>query len=87
MSNQTINAVKAYMKNQNNSPSINNIDPIHSMELIKGKRAKSIIDKQRTSQNYYKTQAIQRPLLDHYENVDWWERDASYDFNRNVERK
>ena len=87
MSDNTINAVKAYMYNQNNPSLAKDINSIHVMELRKGKRAKSVLDKQRTSQNYYRTLEVQKPLLDHYENVDWWERDSSYDFTQYAERK
>jgi hypothetical protein len=51
-------------------------------DMSYGARAKRVIDKGLTSQNYYKTKIIQTPLLEHYENVDWWERDSQFDLDR-----
>ncbi len=86
MSDKTIAAVKAYLYTQNTQQPNQHIDSIHQHEISKGKRAKRIIDAQRTNQNYYRTQVIQQPLLDHYENVDWWERDTTYDLSSYVDR-
>lgn len=80
MSDKTIEAVKAYLEKKQKPSVSQSIDLIHNHEMTKGKRARSILDKQLTNQNYYKVQTIQQPLLDHYENVDWWERDSTYDF-------
>ena len=80
MSDKTIDAVKAYLHGQNKPNPNQSIDSIHQHEMTKGKRAKRILDKQRTNQNYYITKTIQDPLLKHYENVDWWERDTTHDF-------
>lgn len=87
MSDNTLKAVKAYLYNQNRNDTTTSIDSMHKHEMSKGKRAKRTLDAQRTNQNYYRTQTIQQPLLDHYENVDWWERDTMYDFSSHNERK
>lgn len=79
MSDKTIDAVKAYLYNQNHPNSKRSIDLIHTIELSKGRRAKSVIDKKLTNQDFYRMQTIQLPLLNHYENVDWFERDGSAD--------
>lgn len=87
MSDQTINAVKAYLLEQNHSDKKRSIDSIHTIEMNNGKRAKRVIDKNLTNQNYYRMRTIQQPLLDHYENTDWYERDSSSDFSSFMERK
>lgn len=51
-----------------------------TIEQALGRKAKRTIDKARTSQNYYLSKEVHTPTLDHYEDMDWWERDASYDF-------
>lgn len=86
MSDETIKAIKAHLYNRNDGQSNLNIDSIHRQEMAKGKRAKRVLDAQRTNQNYYRTQTIQQPLLDHYENVDWWEKDSTYDLTAHFER-
>ena len=80
MSDKTLDAVKAYLKNNNKPNVYKSIDSMHRHEMIKGRRARSVLDKQLTNQNYYRTQTVQQPLLDHYENVDWWERETAFDF-------
>lgn len=87
MSDKTIEAIKAHLNGQHRPQLDSPIDSIHNHEMIKGKRAKRVLDKQLTNQNYYKTLTIQQPLLDHYENVDWWERDSSNDFTSYSDRK
>ncbi len=57
----------------------NQLDDIHNMELYRGKRPKRIIEANKTNYNYYQTQNIHKPLLDHYVNVDWFQRDDTYD--------
>jgi hypothetical protein len=51
-----------------------------SIEQHLGRKAKRTLDANRTSRKYYIGKAVLSPMLDHYENMDWWERDASYDF-------
>ncbi len=78
MSDRTIDAIKAYLsgKDRKQAPQVASM---HHIELAKGKRAKQTIDAKRSNQDYYRMQTIQQPLLDHYENVDWWERDTEFD--------
>jgi hypothetical protein len=77
-SDKTLDAVKALLYGQS-QPKSHQLDGMHSMEIAKGKRAKRVIDAARTNQNYYRAQTIHQPLLNHYENVDWFERDSDYD--------
>lgn len=60
---------------------------IQSIEQSYGKKAKKTIDKARTSQNYYLSKEIQSSTLNHYENMEWWERDTKYDFHPYIESK
>lgn len=79
MSDNTLNAIKKHLRSIDKAkPS--RVMTFHEIELSRGKRAKRVIDMQRTNQNYYNTKLIQLPLLDHYENVDWYERSYQYDF-------
>lgn len=55
------------------------VDEMFKISFERGKRAKRTIDMKRTSQDYYKTLEVQTPLLNHYENVDWYERDYTGD--------
>jgi hypothetical protein len=77
-SDKTTRAVQALLFGQNR-PKPHQLDDMYTMAMAKGKRAKRTIDAARTNQNYYKTNTIHQPLLDHYENVDWYERDVEYD--------
>lgn len=86
MSDKIVESVKAYLYAQNR-PHESSIDSIHYQELAKGKRAKKVIDKKRTNQDYYKLKTIQTPLLNHYENVDWFERDTSFDLSAYMEKR
>jgi hypothetical protein len=77
--------------NNNNAPGHkiikqNKFQESQSYDLIYGGRAKSVLDKQLTSQNYHKTKIIQTPLLEHYENIDWWERDSQYDLDKYINK-
>lgn len=81
MSDKTLEAVKALLYGQSRAKAPQ-LDAIHEMELAKGRRAKRTLDARRTNQDYYRVQTIQQPLLDHYENVDWFERDTEYDLVR-----
>lgn len=56
------------------------------MELARGKRAKHVIDSKRLNRDYYMALEVQKPLLDHYENVDWWERDYDHDLDYYLEK-
>lgn len=60
---------------------------IQSIEQSYGRRAKKTIDKARTPQDYYLAKEIQSAELNHYENMEWWERDASHDFYPYIESK
>ena len=53
---------------------------IQNIEHNRGKRAKSVIDKARTSQDYYKSKVVHTPTLNHYEDMEWWERDTTNDY-------
>jgi len=44
-----------------------------------GSRPKRVIDKARHP-NFKTSRQIFTPTLDHYEDMEWWERDASNDF-------
>ena len=82
MSDNTIKSIRALL-DKNNSPNApQSVDAMHKLEMTKGMRAKRVLDMQLTNQNYYRTQTVQTPLLDHYENVDWWERDSTFDLNK-----
>ncbi len=61
------------------------LDQFNHIEQALGKRAKRTLDHNRGTQNYYSAQAVHRPTLDHYEDMDWWERDASHDFFKYVD--
>ena len=87
MTDKTFELVKAQLYKQDRIPINHSIDSMHLIELANGKRAKRTLDKKRTNQDYYKMKTIQTPLLDHYENVDWYERDYTHDFASYVERK
>ncbi len=78
MSDKTVQAIKAYLtgKDRKQAPQVLSM---HEISHIKGLRAKRTIDMKRTNQDYYRMKTIQQPLLDHYENVDWWERDTDFD--------
>lgn len=76
MADKTLKAVKTYFT-QSAPP---RIDAFSDVEHAKGRRAKRTIDMGRTNQNYYRMKTIQQELLDHYENVDWYERDTQFDF-------
>lgn len=86
MSDKITAAVKAFLYKQPGRPVNPDTESIHTQELLRGARAKRVLDKQRTSQNYYRTKRIQDPLLNHYENVDWYERDSSFDFAPFIEK-
>jgi hypothetical protein len=77
-SDKTTRAVQALLFGQSR-PKPHQLDDMHNMAMTKGKRVKRTIDAARTNQNYYKSHTIHQPLLDHYENVDWYERDVEYD--------
>lgn len=90
MSDKTIDAVKAFLQNraflQKRLKQGPHIDSMHQMEMAKGKRAKRVIDMKRTNQDYYMSVTIHQPLLNHYENVDWFERDTDNDFTSYMDR-
>ncbi len=84
MGDRTLQSIKDYLQ----IPIVveSNIDSIHSIEMKNGKRAKRVIDMSRTNQKYYKSKNVHQSLLDHYENVDWYERDTTHDFDRYIAR-
>lgn len=90
MSDKGILAEKTYLyKNAPNAPNginTNNPDSMFEIDMMRGKRAKRVIDAGRTSQNYHKTSDIHRELFSHYEDVDWYERDSKYDFDAYVDK-
>jgi len=84
MSVETIEAIKRFLTE--NTINSNNVDTAFVMETKRGMRAKKVIDANRTNQNYYRTKDVQKDLLEHYEGVDWWERDSSFDLDAYNER-
>ncbi len=76
MSDNITDAVKAFLQ-QKRGP--HQLDEMHNIQMQHGRRNKRSIDAHRSSQDYYRMQTIQTPLLHHYENVDWYERDSSMD--------
>lgn len=82
MSDKILNTVKAFIYKQSKSNGINtnNPDTGFEIDMQRGKRAKRVIDAVKTNQNYFRTKDIQTSLLNHYENVDWYERDSQFDF-------
>lgn len=80
MASNIENAVHAALGERPSAAQAPGSDAIHSQELSRGSRAKRVLDRQRSNQNYYRTSLVQKELLDHYENVDWFERDAKFDF-------
>ncbi len=89
-------AVLNYFKNQTSAPGnrmqIPSAEPtldrfkkydsynrFQQIEQKLGRRAKRTIDKARNP-NFTTTRQIHTPTLDHYEDMEWWERDASNDF-------
>lgn len=96
MSDPQTDLVLRYFKNQREPPGRRLVAPMESsvdkfkkydgyarfqyIEQALGRKAKRTIDKARTSHNYHIGKAIHAPTLDHYEDMDWWERDATYDF-------
>lgn len=83
MSDKKIEAIRKYLLSADKAKP-DQVDGMHLMSHEKGKRAKRVIDMKRTTQDYYKTLEVQTPLLDHYENVDWYERDYEHDLDSYV---
>lgn len=87
MSDKVISAVKQYLyKTGPNGINTNNVDSMFEIDHARGKKAKKVLDSARTSQTYHKTKDIHLELLNHYENVDWYERDSRFDFGPFVDR-
>lgn len=61
------------------APKKANPDGIFDIEFANGKRAKSVLDKQRTSQLYKKLKIAHLPLIKYYEDRDWYETATEYD--------
>ncbi len=55
-------------------------DYLLAMNLHKSKMAKRAMDANRRVNRYAAIKKIQQPLLEHYEDVDWYERDTQFDF-------
>jgi hypothetical protein len=87
MSDKVISAVKQYLyKTGPNGINTNSVDTMFEIDLARGKKAKKVLDSARSSQNYYKTKDVHKELLNHYENVDWYERNTQFDFEPFVDR-
>ncbi len=84
MSSETIELVKQFLTGNNINS--NDTDSMFDNQWARGKHAKKVIDAHRTNQDYYKTYDVHRELLEHYENVDWYERDSSFDLYPYVEK-
>ncbi len=84
MSLDTIETIRQFLSE--NTINGNHIDSAFVIETKRGMRAKKVIDANRTNQNYYRTRDVQKDLLEHYESVDWWERDAAFDLDPYIER-
>jgi hypothetical protein len=52
-----------------------------------GRRAKRVLDKNIHNKNYPLVAAIHNPSLEFYENMEWWERDSTNDFLKQINRK
>jgi hypothetical protein len=61
------------------APKNTTVDEIFNVEFSKGKRAKSVLDKQRSSQLYKKMKIAHLPLIKYYEDRDWFETATEYD--------
>lgn len=87
MSDSQADMIMSYFKNQLLPPgrrmatqAVPSIDRYQTIEQALGRKAKRTIDRARTAQNYYLSKEVHTPTLEHYEDMDWWERDTSYDF-------
>ena len=61
------------------------LDRFQQVEKHLGRKAKRTIDKSRTSHKHHLAHAVFSPVLNHYEDMDWWERDSSYDFYSQID--
>ena len=91
MSETQSQMIMRFFKNQAKPPG-NRMQPLIKPSTDKFKQYDGYdriqsIDKARTSQNYYLSKEIQSGTLKHYENMEWWERDASHDFYPYIEAK
>ncbi len=59
---------------------------IQFIEQKYGRRAKRVLDKNRTHNNYNLYKEIHEPSLSFYENMEWWERDSSNDFYKHSKK-
>lgn len=85
MDDKILNDIKKYLVADRALPP--HVGKFHDIEFEKGKRAKRVIDAKNSSQDYYKTLEVQTQLLDHYENVDWYERRYQSDFTLYLDKK
>ena len=74
-------AIRSLLSGRRPAPSAPASDGMHDVEIARGRRAKTVLDGQRSNTNYYRTQHVHAELLHHYENVDWYERDTRFDFD------
>ncbi len=84
MSEDTLNAIKNFLNS--NTMNSNDVDSMFVNQIKRGKHAKKVIDAHRTNQDYYRLNDIHKELFDHYEQVDWYERDSSFDLDPYIER-
>ena len=84
MSDKSVDNIKSILQGRKRSAA--DVDDMHMIQMERGKRPKRTIDMTRTNQNYYKTQVVQKDLLEHYENVDWHERSHEFDFSSYMEK-
>lgn len=92
MSDKQEELIKKYFKNQHLAPgkrmnSESSYDQYQRVEQALSRKAKRTIDKSRTSHKYYLTKEIHTPTLNHYEDMEWWERDTTYDFYAYIDGK
>lgn len=86
MSDKSIEAIRKLLVSGDKAQSPQ-VDSMHIIDHQRGKRAKRVIDMKLTNQDYYKTLEVQTPLLEHYENVDWYERNYQHDLDSYFDRK
>jgi len=84
MSEDMVALVKKFLTE--NTFNSNDTDSAFVNQMKRGMHAKKVIDAHRTNQDYYKSKDVHTDLLEHYENVDWYERNADYDLDPYIER-
>ncbi len=84
MSEETLNLIKTFLSS--NTLQSNDTDSMFVNQTKRGMHAKKVIDAKRTNQDYYKLNDIHTELFDHYENVDWYERDTRFDLDSYIDK-